>query len=89
MDVTTVINWEEHVVVDATVCGGQPCVKGTRIPIAVLLDGLAEGLSPAELIDHYPQISLADIGAALGYAAELARESVWKIASVPDSAVES
>jgi len=89
MDVTTVINWEEHVVVDATVCGGQPCVKGTRIPIAVLLDGLAEGLSPAELIDHYPQISLADIGAALGYAAELARESVWKITFVPDSAAES
>ena len=89
MDATTLINWEEHIVVDATVCGGQPCVKGTRIPIAVLLDGLAEGLSPAELIDHYPQISLADIGAALAYAAELARESVWKIAFVPDSAVES
>ena len=89
MDAMTLINWEEHVVVDAAVCGGQPCVKGTRISIAVLLDGLAEGLSPAELIDHYPQISLADIGAALGYAAELARESVWKIAPVPDSAAES
>jgi len=89
MDATALSNWEEHILVDATVCGGQPCVKGTRIPIADLLDGLAEGLSPAELIDHYPQISLADIGAALRYAAELARESVWKITFVPDSAAES
>ena len=89
MDATTLINWEEHVVVDATVCGGRPCVKGTRIPIAVLLDGLAEGLSWTRLIDHYPEISLADIGAALGYAAVLARKSVWKPTLVPDSAAET
>ena len=88
MDATTLINWEEHVVVDATVCGGEPCVKGTRIPIAVLLDGLAEGLSRAKLIDHYPQISLADIGAALAYAAELARGNVWRITLVADWAGE-
>jgi uncharacterized protein (DUF433 family) len=34
------------------VCGGKPCIRGTRIPIAIILDGLAEGLTPEEIIDH-------------------------------------
>lgn len=60
------------------VCGGRPCVRGTRIEIAVILDGLAEGLAEADLIDHYPQLTVEDIHAALAYAGELAHESVWK-----------
>jgi uncharacterized protein (DUF433 family) len=60
------------------VCGGRPCVRDTRIEIAVILDGLAEGLVDADLIDHYPQLTIEDIHAALAYAADLAHESVWK-----------
>jgi uncharacterized protein (DUF433 family) len=60
------------------VCGGRPCVRDTRIEIAVILDGLAEGMADADLIDHYPQLTKEDIHAALAYAAELAHESVWK-----------
>jgi uncharacterized protein (DUF433 family) len=60
------------------VCGGRPCVRDTRIEIAVILDGLAEGLAEADLIDHYPQLTREDILAALACAAELAHESVWK-----------
>jgi uncharacterized protein (DUF433 family) len=60
------------------VCGGRPCVRDTRIEIAVILDGLAEGLADADLIDHYPQLTTEDIHAALAYAADLAHESVWK-----------
>jgi uncharacterized protein (DUF433 family) len=60
------------------VCGGRPCVRDTRIEIAVILDGLAEGLAEADLIDHYPQLTREDIQAALAYAADLAHESVWK-----------
>ncbi len=67
--------------VDPTVCGGKPCVRGTRIYIAIILDGLAEGLTPDQLIDHYPQLTVDDIHAALAYAAELARENVWKVAA--------
>ena len=36
-------------------------------------------LSPEEIIDHYPQLTLDDIHAALAYAAELSRENVWKV----------
>jgi uncharacterized protein (DUF433 family) len=60
------------------VCGGRPCIRDSRIEIAVILDGLAEGMTEAEIIDHYPQLTKDDIHAALAYAADLAHESVWK-----------
>ncbi len=62
------------------ICGGQPCIQKTRIPIAVILDGMAEGLRPDQIIDHYPQLTEEDIHAALAYAAELSRENIWKVA---------
>lgn len=62
------------------VCGGRPCIRDTRIEIAVILDGLAEGLTEADIIDHYPQLTVEDIRAALAYAAELSHESIWKTA---------
>ena len=70
-----------RVVVDPKVCTGKPCIRGTRIYIAVILDALAEGLTPEEIIDHYPPLTLEDIHAALAYAAELSRENVWKVAA--------
>lgn len=75
------MNWSDRIVVDPAVCTGKPCIKGTRIYISIILDGLAEGLTPEEIVDHYPQLTLDDIHAALAYAAELARENVWKVAA--------
>lgn len=71
----------ERIEVKPDVCGGKPCIQGTRIEIAILLDGLAEGLTVDDLIDHYPQLTQDDIHAALAYAGELARENVWRIAA--------
>ena len=71
----------KRVTVDPNVCGGQPCIRGTRVYIAIILDGLAEGLTPEQIIDHYPQLTLDDVHAALAYAAELSRENVWKLAA--------
>ncbi len=68
-----------RVTVDPKVCAGKACIRGTRIYIAIILDALAEGLTPAEIIDHYPALKVEDIRAAIAYAAELARENVWKI----------
>ncbi|MBN2130963.1 MAG: DUF433 domain-containing protein [Sedimentisphaerales bacterium] len=70
-----------RVAVDGGVCGGRPCIRDTRIEIAVILDGLAEGLTMEEIIDHYPQLTKDDIRAALAYAAELAHEGLWKMAA--------
>ena len=70
-----------RVTVDPEVCAGKPCIKGTRIYIAIVLDALAEGLTPEEIVDHYPSLEIDDIRAAQAYAAELARENVWKVAA--------
>jgi uncharacterized protein (DUF433 family) len=68
-----------RVTVDPNVCAGKPCIRGTRIYLAIILDALAEGLTPEEIIDHYPSLTIDDIRAAMAYAAELTRENVWKI----------
>lgn len=71
----------KRVTVDPAVCAGKPCVRGTRIYIAVILDALAEGLTPEEIVAHYPSLTPDDIKAAVAYAADLARENVWKISA--------
>lgn len=70
-----------RVSVAPNICAGKPCIRGTRIYIAIILDALAEGLTAEEIIDHYPSLEPDDIRAALVYAAELARENVWKVAT--------
>ena len=69
----------DRISIDPNICVGKPCIRGTRIYIAIILDGLAEGMTPRELIDHYTSLTIEDIRAALAYAAELARENLWKV----------
>ena len=69
----------DRIAVDPGVCGGKPCVRGTRIYIAIILDSFAEGVSPEEIMKEYPPLTLDDIHAALAYAAELSRENIWKV----------
>jgi len=68
----------ERVAADPGVCGGKPCIRGTRIYVAIVLDALAEGLTPQQIIDHYPTLVIDDIQAAAAYGAELTREDVWR-----------
>jgi len=70
------MDWRDHIVVDPGVCHGQACIRGTRIPAAVVLDNLAAGLSVAEVRKSYPSLTEQAIHAAVAYAAELARERV-------------
>lgn len=67
-------DWRERIHSDPEICHGKPCVRGTRIMVSVILDNLAEGLTPQEIVDDYPPLTLEDIQAALSYAATLARE---------------
>ncbi|MBC8030990.1 MAG: DUF433 domain-containing protein [Pyrinomonadaceae bacterium] len=59
-----------RVVAKANVCGGEPCIRGTRIQVAVILDSLVEGLTPAQIVEHYPPLTEEDVGAAVAYAPE-------------------
>ncbi len=66
--------WHELLSIDPQVCGGEICASGTRIPVTVILDSLAEGASKEEILASYPSLRLDHINAALAYAAELAHE---------------
>jgi uncharacterized protein (DUF433 family) len=66
--------WQERISINPAVCHGKACIRGTRVMVSVILDNLAAGVSHAEILASYPPIQETDIHAALGYAAELARE---------------
>lgn len=70
------MHWQEHITVSPLVVHGQACIRGTRIPVAVILANLADGLSPDDIIHSYPSLTQESIQAALAYAADLAQERV-------------
>jgi uncharacterized protein (DUF433 family) len=72
----TAIDWQNYISVDPNVCHGKACIRGTRVMVSVVLDNLAAGLSPGEILRSYPSLTQEAIQAAIAYAAELARERV-------------
>lgn len=65
-----------RIVVDPRVMLGKPVIRGTRIPVELLLRKLGAGASLEELLDAYPRLSTQDIRAAMSYAADtLANET--------------
>ena len=70
------MNWHDFIAVDPTICHGVACIKGTRVMVSVILDNLAAGLTPNEIVRSYPSVSEQEIQAAIAYAADLARERI-------------
>ena len=70
------MRWQEQITVDPHVCHGVACIRGTRVPVSVVLDNLAAGLSVPEILQSYPSLSEEAVQAAIAYAADLARERV-------------
>jgi uncharacterized protein (DUF433 family) len=73
------MEWRQRISVDPAVCHRQACIKDTRIPVAVVLDDLAAGLTPEEIVASYPPLRIDDVRAATAYAADLARERIGEI----------
>jgi uncharacterized protein (DUF433 family) len=69
-----VTHWQDHLSSNPQVSGGDVCIAGTRIPVTVVLDSLAEGSTKDEILRSYPSLQPEHIDAALAYAAELAHE---------------
>jgi uncharacterized protein (DUF433 family) len=67
-------NLLERVSIDPAICGGKPCIKGTRIWVSLILDLLAGGMAESELRAEYPQLTHEDVLAAIAYGAEASRE---------------
>lgn len=57
----------DRVTVDPAVCHGQPCTRGTRVPITVTLDALAAGMTVEEIIEHYPTLTADDVLAVMQF----------------------
>lgn len=67
----------ERIEINPKVMLGKPVIRGTRIPVELIIRKLAEGATEAELQDGYPRLTREDIRAALGYAADsLAHETI-------------
>lgn len=69
-------NLLKRIQVDTKICHGQPCIKGTRIMVYLILELLEAGLTSDQIIrDYYPQLTKQDIEASLHYAASLIRDT--------------
>lgn len=71
------MGYKDRIEINPKVLGGKPVIRGTRIPVELLLRKLAEGATNEVLLDAYPNLQPEDIKAALAYAAEsISREEV-------------
>jgi len=68
-------DWRDRIVCEPELHHGEPCIKGTRIPVAILVASLAD-MSQDDLLKAYPQLSTDDIRAALHFAAEASHRSL-------------
>ena len=69
----------ERISIDPNVCFGKPCIRGTRIWVSLILDFLANGMTPEEILEEYPHLIMEDILAAIAYGAEMSRERYIEI----------
>lgn len=64
--------WRSHIASDPEVLRGKPCIRGKRIPVGMVLGYLANGCTPAQILEEYPDLTGEDIAACLDYARDLA-----------------
>ena len=72
----------ERIISGPEICGGEPCIKGTRIPVHIVLSHLAAGDDYDRILQNFPRLSIDDVKACLEYASYLAAEKemtvLWK-----------
>ncbi len=66
----TRIHWQDRIVIEPDLHHGEACIRGTRVPVKMIVGSLADGLTYTEIRQAYPQLVDEDIQAALAYAAE-------------------
>ena len=72
---------EQRISIDAKVMVGKPVIRGTRIPVELIVRMLAQGISEDDILQEYPRLAREDIRASLAYAAQvLAHEDVFPLA---------
>ena len=61
------------VTIDPEIHHSEPCIKGTRVPVAMLVGSIADGMTIEEVVNEYPQVTTEAVRAALAYAADCGR----------------
>jgi uncharacterized protein (DUF433 family) len=75
-------NYQGRIVVERDILAGKPVIRGTRIPVELVLERLEEDFDTKLLFEDYPQLSLEDVKACLWYAKELVQgEEIYPTAS--------
>jgi uncharacterized protein (DUF433 family) len=67
----------ERITFNAKILGGRACIRGMRIPVAVIVGQIAHGATVKEILADYPDLEPEDVQQALEYAAWLAQEEVY------------
>jgi len=65
------MNWRERIVVDPDILVGKPFIKGTRIAVELVVDLLARGYTPEQIMIQYDHVTAEDVRACLAYAADI------------------
>jgi uncharacterized protein (DUF433 family) len=68
-------NWRDRIIIDPAIHHGEPCIKGTRVPVSVIVGSIADGDTPDQIINSWPQLTPDDVKAALRFAAEAVNNS--------------
>ena len=78
--------WQERIEMTPDVLDGKPVVTGTRIPVELVVELLAQDWSTDEILEQYPALSREDIQACLHYASERLRsERVYPVENIPET----
>jgi uncharacterized protein (DUF433 family) len=75
-------NYEERIIRDKRICGGEPVFKGTRVTLRTVLASLAGGDSAEDILADFPSLKAEDIQAAIAFAAASAEEDL-PVSAVP------
>jgi uncharacterized protein (DUF433 family) len=75
------MDWQDRIVVDATILVGKPVIRGTRLAVEFIIELLAQGWSESEIFRNYPGLMHEDIQACLAYASHALRaEKIYPLA---------
>jgi len=70
------MDYQQHIVRDPHVCGGQPLIRGTGVTLPVVLASRAEGATVQEIVDDFPTLTEDDVRAVIAFAAASAQEDL-------------
>lgn len=69
----------ERITFEKDILGGRACIRGMRIPVAMIVGQIAHGASYDEILSEYPDLNKQDIEQAIEYAAWLTQEEVHRV----------